>query len=293
MKLIIRADDVGYTVPNNQGIFKAIDQGIVTSADLMLDCPGFENAVEFLKERPWISVGWHPHFWGAPVLPADKVPSMVNSQGRFKFRRDQSLKDTCEPEEIRAECRAQVERCIRLLGRGPDYTHSHKTDSLFEKVRLEVCDEYGIKYGFATKLRPDGSCLEVASEQYAALGIEMPDQPGTVYRASFDDSMKVRKTYDPVKYFLDDSEGMLSKKVFITAWHPGYLDDYILKESTCLEARVVDLIALCSDELKQWIRDNQVELVNYRDALYGSREYQNHLKVTGSNLFIPAGKQPR
>ena len=67
MKLIIRADDVGYTKIHNLGTFQTIDEGVVTSADVMLDCPGTVDALEQLKERPWISVGWHAHFWGAPV----------------------------------------------------------------------------------------------------------------------------------------------------------------------------------------------------------------------------------
>lgn len=286
MKLIIRADDVGYTVPNNQGIIRAIDEGIVTSVDLMLDCPGFEDAVEIIRQRPWLSVGWHAHFWGRPVLPPEQVPSMVNEQGRFKFRKNHDLMDTCSYDEVLQESRAQIERCIRLLGKAPDYTHVGR-ESDFERARLQACREYGIKYGFVNKQAPDGRWLEKAAPEYERLDIHMPDQPGTVYIPSFDDSMKVRKTYSPVRYYLDNSEEFLSHQAVITAWHPGYLDDYILKESTCMEARIVDLIALCSDELREWIRKNHVELSNYRDVLYGSREYQNHLKVTGSDLYIP------
>lgn len=285
MKLIVRADDVGYTVAYNMGTEKAIQEGIVTSADLMLNCPGFEDAVERLKKYPFLSIGWHSHFWGKPVLSPQEVPSMVNEKGWFKFRKDQSLKDTCDYDEVVKECRAQVERCIRLLGKAPDYTHSSR-GGVFEEARRQVCDEYGIKYGFCTKMKPDGGFVETPKEEYAALGIYMVNQPATVYKPSFDDSMKVRRTYDPVKYYQSNAENMLEKKVCITAWHPGFLDDHILKESSCAEARIVDMIALCSDDLKTWIRENHVELINYRDALYGTREYQNHLKVTGSDLAV-------
>ena len=37
--------------------------------------------------------------------------------------------------------------------------------------------------------------------------------------------------------------------------------------------------ALCSSELREWVEKNNIELVNFRDALYGTKEYQNHLKV--------------
>jgi predicted glycoside hydrolase/deacetylase ChbG (UPF0249 family) len=57
MKLIIRADDVGYTDVYNIGAFETIDRGVVTSADVMLDTPGTVDALERLKSLPWISVG--------------------------------------------------------------------------------------------------------------------------------------------------------------------------------------------------------------------------------------------
>lgn len=285
MKLIVRADDVGYTVPNNQGIRKAIEEGIVTSVDLMLDCPGFEDAVSWIKEYPWLSVGWHAHFWGRPVLLPEQVPSMVNEEGKFKFRRNRQYMDTCAYDEVLRESRAQIERCIRLLGKAPDYTHTgHMND--FERARLQACREYGIHYGFVNKQTPDGRWMEKALPEYEKLDIYMPDQPGTVYIPSFDDSMKVRKTYNPVAYYREHEKEFMAHRAVITAWHPGYLDDYILKESSCMEARVVDLMALCSEEIKDWIRENRIELSNYRDVLYGSREYQNHLKVTGSSLYM-------
>lgn len=50
--------------------------------------------------------------------------------------------------------------------------------------------------------------------------------------------------------------------------------------------RIQDVHALCSEELKNWIRENRIELVNFRDALYGTKEYQNHLRNIGSDLFV-------
>ena len=84
MKLIVRIDDIGYTDINNMGSFLAIHEGIATAADVMLDTPGTEDALRRLKECPWISVGWHTHFWGSPVLPAEQVPSLIQENGHFK-----------------------------------------------------------------------------------------------------------------------------------------------------------------------------------------------------------------
>lgn len=45
-KMIVRADDVGYTLVNNIGAFEAIENGVVTSSDVMLDCPGTVDALD-------------------------------------------------------------------------------------------------------------------------------------------------------------------------------------------------------------------------------------------------------
>lgn len=62
----------------------------------------------------------------------------------------------------------------------------------------------------------------------------------------------------------------------------GYTETY----NRFYTARVIDIAALCSPLLKQWIVEHQVELVNMRDVLLGTQEYQNHLRAVGSPLYI-------
>ena len=108
-KLIIRADDMGYSLVSNIGAFRTIEEGIVTSADVMLDCPGTEDALTRLRYMPWISVGWHDHFWGSPVLDPSKVPSMYDKK-RGGFREDLKTATDVNPEEALAELRASHRR---------------------------------------------------------------------------------------------------------------------------------------------------------------------------------------
>ena len=48
MKMIIRADDVGFTDVCNIGTFETFDKGLSTSADVMLECPGTVDS--FLRQ---------------------------------------------------------------------------------------------------------------------------------------------------------------------------------------------------------------------------------------------------
>ena len=121
LKMIIRADDVGYTNICNGGAFETLERGVVTSADVMLDTPGTVDALERLKALPWISVGWHAHFWGSPVLDPKQVPSLVIKEaGRIRFRKDLRSANDVVFEESLMECRAQIALCCRILGRAPD-----------------------------------------------------------------------------------------------------------------------------------------------------------------------------
>ena len=50
-KLIINADDFGLSEAVNYGIISAHKTGVVTSTSTMANMPGFEHAMELLKEN--------------------------------------------------------------------------------------------------------------------------------------------------------------------------------------------------------------------------------------------------
>ncbi len=288
MKLIIRADDYGYTNIFNKGTIEAIKNGIVTTVDLMLDTPGTLDAIEKIKEFPWISVGWHGgHFWGKPIAETSLIPSMLDQDGNFKFRIDKRRRYEVKYEEALIECRAQIERCIAYLGKAPDYTNINSDDPV-DRARRQVCDEYGIVYDFVTKTDRITKIMATPAEKYAGLNIYMPTQHLSVYKILYHDEAQEREKYDPVQYFISDVDQLLKREIVITAWHPGYLDDYIYFDSSkhFNLARVIDIKALCSTQIKDWIIDHNVELINVKDALYSTNEYQNYLKIIKSPLYL-------
>lgn len=263
MKLVVKADDYGYTKTYNEGTIESIENGITTVVDLMLDTPGVEDGIERIKAYPWISVGWHgSHFWGRPVADPSLVPSMVDpSTGRFKnWRHHQEDKYNVRYEEAIIECRAELEKCIRLLGRVPEIARI-RDDSQLEMAKKTLCDEYGINYTYDKTLKH----LSNGTPEYAKANT--PE-------------------YDPVKYIMSCQEMVDTADAAISVWHSGYCDAYIASESSFTGVRCVDVAAMCSDTLKQWIIDNKIELINIHDYLYGTHDYQNHLKVIGSPLCV-------
>ena len=70
-----------------------------------------------------------------------------------------------------------------------------------------------------------------------------------------------RGLYDPKKY-MEENLGMLKdNECCIAVFHPGYLDQYILTHSSYTFIRPMECDFLCSDWLKNWIKENNIQLV--------------------------------
>lgn len=58
-KIIVRADDLGYSCAVNYGIYEATHRGIVNNVSLMVNLPFSEHGWELLKNEPDTDVGLH------------------------------------------------------------------------------------------------------------------------------------------------------------------------------------------------------------------------------------------
>jgi predicted glycoside hydrolase/deacetylase ChbG (UPF0249 family) len=324
-KMVIQADDVGFSNVCNIGSFKTIEEGVVTTMDVMLADPGTVDALERLTKYPWISVGWHMHMWGAPVLNPKEVPSLVEKGGEFdgRFRTDLNRSEDVVFEEAVRELRAQLDRCIRILGKAPDTGGGRRGDSPWGRAVAQVTEEYGLVYGFKSQPATPQFYVDhiVAArnngEKWAQYYSETQPRPPqnaeekwlsrkivnvagtTAFIDLLTDSVsKVEAKYDPVLFYTEDRAGILKYPADVIcqqSWHPGYVDYYVYRlgeranrarAQQFVVGRVQDVAAMCDSRLKSWIKENNIELINLRDALYGTNEYQNHLRIIGSDLSI-------
>jgi len=56
-RLIVNADDFGLSHSVNEAVIRAHREGILTTASLMVNEPGFDEAVKLAKENPKLGVG--------------------------------------------------------------------------------------------------------------------------------------------------------------------------------------------------------------------------------------------
>jgi hopanoid biosynthesis associated protein HpnK len=83
-RLIVNADDFGLSSSVNLAVVRAHREGILTSASLMVNEPGFEEAVALARENPRLGIGLHLTFlMGHSALPPEKIPGLVNGRGEF------------------------------------------------------------------------------------------------------------------------------------------------------------------------------------------------------------------
>ncbi|MBN2199432.1 MAG: ChbG/HpnK family deacetylase [Candidatus Aminicenantes bacterium] len=151
-RLIINADDFGLSHSVNEGVVFAHRSGVLTSATLMVNTPGFEEAVRLAEEHPRLGVGLHLNWVrGRPVSPPEAVPSLVDRRGLFFSSGAAFLKKLfsgrIRTEDLEREARAQVERA---LGAGIRLSHfdSEKNVHVFPRlmdVVVGLAGAYGIR----------------------------------------------------------------------------------------------------------------------------------------------------
>lgn len=75
------------------------------------------------------------------------------------------------------------------------------------------------------------------------------------------DSMK--QDYNPFRSLVSVIENLHEDGCDVFVCHPGYLDDFIMKNSTLIWPRPLEVEMLCNQETKEYVRKSQVTLVSY------------------------------
>jgi predicted glycoside hydrolase/deacetylase ChbG (UPF0249 family) len=137
--LIVTADDFGIGPGTSQGILDLATQGRLSAAVLLVNSPYAETGVRAWRQagRP-VELGWHPCLTlDQPVLPPERVPTLVGPRGRFwplgQFVR-RLLLGRIKAVEIEAELRGQYERFQALTGAAPRVVNAHHHIQVFHPV---------------------------------------------------------------------------------------------------------------------------------------------------------------
>ena len=152
-RLIVNADDFGRSHSINQAVIRAHQEGILTSASLMVNEPGFEEAVQLARNHPRLAVGLHlTLLCGHSALPFEKIPGLVDSQREFsdspvaagfRYFASPSLRA-----QLRDELAAQFEKFRQTnlkLDHVNGHLHFHMHPTIFG-ILMEHATTWGIRH---------------------------------------------------------------------------------------------------------------------------------------------------
>ena len=289
-RLIVNADDFGFTAGINRAIVEAHTRGIVTSSTLMANGRAFEDAVRLAKTVPHLSVGCHVVLIdGAPVLDAKRLPSISSESSSGSHFRDgvksfavRALAGRLNSNELEAEATAQI-RKLQAAGISVSHIDTHKHTHLFPAVlrpllrAARACGVGAIRNPFGPRTPLKSSELLLRPNlwtRYAQV------------RLLRTLAAKFRKAAEREGMFTPDGTlgivvtGALDEKLFHAiaqnipegTWefvcHPGYNDDDLKSAKTRLrESRETELRVLTMPEARQVLLNHEIELISYRGLI--------------------------
>jgi chitin disaccharide deacetylase len=176
--VILSCDDLGSCHAANIGVYEALRDGVATCSSLMVPAPWAHHAAHLYGGE---DIGVHLtlnaenefYRWG----PITHAPSLLSGEGGFPRTID-DLWEHADPEEVRRECRAQIERAIAW---GIDVTHlaPHLSSITLRPEFFDIYLDLAIEFllpirlpSSITELQAGFPFRRLASEE----GVLFPDQ---------------------------------------------------------------------------------------------------------------------
>ena len=252
--LIVNCDDLGFCHAANRGVYEALRDGVGTSASIMIPCPWAREAASHYRGE---DVGVHLtltaehdlYRWG----PITHAPSLLDGDGGFP-RTNIDVWEHADLDEVRRECRAQVERAI-LWGFDVSHLDSHMG---VMQLRPEFFDVYlDLAIDYSLPIRLSGASTQRAigfpfRDLAADEGVLFPDRflyaPGIGSRKALE-----RTIYD------------LAPGVTEVYVHPGIDTPELRSIGESWSGRVDDLDLVLSAETRSLLDRAGVTLIGYRE----------------------------
>lgn len=241
----------------NEGVYAALRDGLATTGTLLVPCPwSREAAARFRGEDVGVALTLNAEFelyrWG----PITYGPSLLDGNGGMPSTVG-DVWDHADLDEVRRECRAQIERAILW---GFDVTHldSH-LDVL--SVRPEFFDVYlelAVEFGLPVRLIASDARRQLgfpAGDLIASAGVLTPDRvmriaPGTMGRYRRIEALLDSLTPGVTELQLQPAADLPELRSLTQQWG----------------SRVEDLLHLRDNaELRTHIERSDITLIGYRE----------------------------
>jgi chitin disaccharide deacetylase len=272
-RVIVTADDFGLSPKVDAGILEAFERGVVRSTALLVNFPDVKDSIARLREAPELEVGVHLNLTaGPPVLPSERVPSLVKADGNFHefsafFAR--VVLRWINWDEVYREWAAQIERGVGLGCQFSFLTSHQHVHMLPEAARIfgKLAQKYGVGAARISCFRL-GDMLRPLRLKGLALDFFAPS---------------VRKIFQNQALFCNDSifeispgkpdaallrlcgiVNGLGEGVHELVCHPGYVDSMLRDRDSYVAERPTELAVLTDARLSACLQSEDIELTTFR-----------------------------
>jgi len=275
VRLIVNADDLGWSEGVNAGIFRAHREGIVTSATLAANMPAAEAALRAAADLPGLGVGIHLNACQGPPLSLRARGTLTGEEGTMNLTGPELIRRCLlHPRRtlwaVEAEFDAQAAWCFDH-GLRPTHVdthrHVHAWPAIFRLV-VRLCRRYDIPFvrrhrerlrgaGWppaARKQRRISRALNWLGRRCRRLAPELVVTNGT---------LGVTHTGRIDAAFLLAAAAALEPGTTEIMTHPGLADDLPAEQSRLRESRRAELEALCEARVREAIAQRGIRLVHY------------------------------
>ena len=252
--LILNCADLGFCHAASSGVYRALRDGIATSASLMVPAPWAREASSRFRGddvgvRLTLNAEHDLYRWG----PITQAPSLLDGDGGFP-RTVTDVWDHADLDEVRRECRAQVERAV-LWGIDTSHLEAHMDALVLRPEFFDIYLELAVDFGLPLRL-PDAAVEQTvgfpARQLAAEEGVLFADHALTVPPVGGRDALL-------------DAVGSLAPGVTEITFHPA-VDSAELRAATPdWEARTADLALLVDDpDVAAAVTASGATLIGYR-----------------------------
>jgi predicted glycoside hydrolase/deacetylase ChbG (UPF0249 family) len=224
--VILNADDFGLSAGVNEGIIRAHEEGILTSASLMVRFPEARAAAAYARGHPELSVGLHIDLgeW-----------TCVHEQWKLIYQ----VVPSEDPTAVADEVARQISRFRELIGRSPthldSHQHVHRAEPLNSILRKQAQDLGIVLRDCSNRVQYCGDFYGQSNKGYACPDSISPESLVKIFRGISEPSITEIGCHPASKM---DMQGMYRQERLLeleTLCHP-------LVRATAIEEQ----ISLCS-----------------------------------------------
>lgn len=272
-RIIVNADDFGFSTGITDGIIQAHRDGIVTSTTVAANMPAAGEAIARLAEVPSLAVGVHLNVTqGSPLSEAGKA--LTGPDGLMNWTANKLVLATLvRPgllKAIFAECEAQIQ-WVLAQGVTPTHIDSHRHVHAYWPIFLGVL-KLARRYD-----------IELLRRHHEVLpGRDWPESPakqvrnrrvlnllGAGCRVLAPGMLATDGTWGVAHTGLIDTQFLIQVArrarpgVIEIMTHPGFAEDIELSVTRLRESRRVELESLCDPRVRQAFDEEGIELIDY------------------------------